>query len=60
MKCPMTHRRKVQGKFSFRECIEKECAWWYKIQTIEGGKQGETGECAILKIAKNTGKIGTK
>ena len=41
-------------------CSEEYCAWWYEHPLTKIKDSGIKGECAILKVAKNTGNIGTR
>lgn len=52
MICPMKFSSVTADGF---DCDGESCAWWCKPASPE-----YDGECAIKKIAKNTGKIGAK
>ena len=64
MKCPLrSHTYKTldgHGDKVDLDCLEQECAWWYEHPLTKIKDSGIKGECAILKIAKNTGNIGNR
>ena len=56
MKCPLITIRHA----GFNDCLKGKCAWWYEHPLTKIKDSGIKGECAILKIAKNTGNIGSR
>ena len=64
MKCPLrSHTYKTldgHGDKVDLDCLEEECAWWCEYLFTTSKDTGVKGECAILKIANDTGSIGAR